>query len=301
MVYHKSEIDDPSDIQQQFAAHSVQLLCCRYWWLKRWESSNMAIPYWRVYWNRTPGAYIQFNQQEISLIPGIMILIPPNTPFIGYVDKSKLPPSGFLLKGGRIDSEALEQSCIDDSLIRHLFIHFNLPLQNDYVSPQIMSIPITSSIQGKLESITCYLQNEVQRFNLYITMQVHALITEALASVPHDQWHPMTKDRRIITVFHYIQQQIDASLHNEELAKQVNLATNAFTRLFTHEVGESPQRYVKRQRIDKACMWLHHSDFSIEEIARRTGFADRFHFSRVFKQITGLAPAAYKKGLGEIV
>lgn len=258
----------------------------------------MAIPYWRVYWNRTPGAYIQFNQQEIALTPDILILIPPNTPFIGYVDKRKLPPSGFLLQGGRIDSEGLDQRCTTEGIIRHLFIHFNLPLQNDYVTPQILSIPLTPSIQWKLERITRYLKTEVKHFDFYVTLQVHALITEGLASVPGDQWHPITKDRRMIKVLQYIQQQMEATLQNDVLAKQINLATNAFTRLFTQELGVSPQRYVKRQRIETACMWLHHSDYSIDEIARRTGFADRFHFSRVFKQITGLAPAAYKKGVG---
>ena len=76
------------------------------------------------------------------------------------------------------------------------------------------------------------------------------------------------------------------------------MATNAFTRLFTDELDISPQRFVKKKRIDKACVLLHHFDYSIDRVASETGFSDRYHFSKIFKQITGFSPAKYRKEFG---
>ena len=41
---------------------------------------------------------------------------------------------------------------------------------------------------------------------------------------------------------------------------------------------------------------LHLESMSIESIAQACGFADRFHFSRVFTRIMGAPPAAYRQG-----
>ncbi|MGW8316389.1 MAG: helix-turn-helix domain-containing protein [Bacteroidales bacterium] len=39
------------------------------------------------------------------------------------------------------------------------------------------------------------------------------------------------------------------------------------------------------------------TDQSVSEVAFETGFEDLSHFSRVFKQILGMNPTAYKKSL----
>lgn len=38
----------------------------------------------------------------------------------------------------------------------------------------------------------------------------------------------------------------------------------------------------------------------IEEIAEMTGFTDRYHFSRVFKQERGKSPGAYRKKMTQV-
>jgi transcriptional regulator GlxA family with amidase domain len=105
----------------------------------------------------------------------------------------------------------------------------------------------------------------------------------------------MSKDYRILQVLSHIESNLDGELSNSSLADHARLATNAFNRLFTEEVGTSPQKYVKKKKIDRACSLLHHSNYSIEKVAAETGFADRYHFSKIFKIHTGLSPARYRK------
>ena len=72
------------------------------------------------------------------------------------------------------------------------------------------------------------------------------------------------------------------------------MSTNAFSRLFLNEVGRSPQKYILKRRIEKACIILHYSSDSIDSIAHKTGFCDRFYFSRMFKKKMNVSPVAYR-------
>ena len=73
------------------------------------------------------------------------------------------------------------------------------------------------------------------------------------------------------------------------------MSKNAFMRLFKAQYGLTPHTVIQRKRIEKACIMLHFSNASIEQIAEATGFCDRFHFSRTFKHIQGIAPAAFRR------
>jgi len=75
----------------------------------------------------------------------------------------------------------------------------------------------------------------------------------------------------------------------------INLADNSFVRLFRKEMGMPVQRFIKKQKINKACALLDHTDLSIDEVAARTGFADRYHFSRIFSQIKNIPPGRYRR------
>ena len=49
-----------------------------------------------------------------------------------------------------------------------------------------------------------------------------------------------------------------------------------------------------KRKIAQSCDLFLHTNQSISEVAHNIGFSDRYHFSRVFKMITGSSPAVYK-------
>ena len=82
--------------------------------------------------------------------------------------------------------------------------------------------------------------------------------------------------------------------------KQLPLNGDYFRRLFIQETGETPLQFLTQKRVDYACRLIHtrkYSRLSFKEIAWRSGFADYYYFSRVFKKNTGLSPAAWEKEL----
>ena len=82
---------------------------------------------------------------------------------------------------------------------------------------------------------------------------------------------------------------------NEELASACGLGTRQFLRRFGEAVGLSPGQYALERRVARAADSLARGDETLEALAERLGFADRFHFSKVFKARVGVAPAAYRR------
>ena len=88
---------------------------------------------------------------------------------------------------------------------------------------------------------------------------------------------------------------LDCRVGNASLARIAHLSKSAFIREFRQATGQTPARYSTERRIAAAAEQLAHSDATIDEIADRFGFPDRFYFTRVFTRLMGVPPARYRK------
>ncbi|MCB1203941.1 MAG: AraC family transcriptional regulator [Verrucomicrobiae bacterium] len=79
-----------------------------------------------------------------------------------------------------------------------------------------------------------------------------------------------------------------------ELAALCHLSERQFTRVFHRLLGESPMRYLIRQRLHAARHELIASDRPAGAIALDLGFYDQSAFTRAFRAATGITPAAYR-------
>jgi len=284
---------DPSDVKQLFASINLQLHCCRYWKLQKWEFSNMLVPFWRLYHNTIPGATVSYKNTEIQLNAGTIVLIPPRTSFSTKL-KSPIYTEISNVKGRRITKHDI----IDDFPMRtevdHLFIHFNAGMPLDIVKPDIYSINETAVIKTYLDYIKKNVVRNYRSFDIGTTLIIQKLIMEVLSAISIELTSG-PNDKRIIESIGYIESNYKQKITNEILASLAFMATNSFARLFKQQVGCTVQQYIQRTRIEKACILLHHSDENIDNIAFESGFCDRFYFTKKFKEFMGISPAAYKK------
>jgi len=79
-----------------------------------------------------------------------------------------------------------------------------------------------------------------------------------------------------------------------DLAAAVPLSPYHFSRLFKATTGLTPHRYVMRCRAEAARALLARSHLGLDEIARRTGFADRAHLTRQFRRHFSTTPRAFR-------
>ena len=76
----------------------------------------------------------------------------------------------------------------------------------------------------------------------------------------------------------------------EELAKATNVEASSVCRWFRRYQGTSPYQYLLRRKMNLAAEHLIENGGLVKEAAQRVGFADPYHFSRVFKSVHGVAP-----------
>jgi AraC family transcriptional regulator len=90
----------------------------------------------------------------------------------------------------------------------------------------------------------------------------------------------------------------DRRLSLIELAAAAGIHAGHLARSFRRHVGLSIGEYVRARRIEAACRALRDDDAPISEIALRLGFAHQSHFTRVFRERTGMTPLAYRRRRG---
>ncbi|CAM3704376.1 AraC family transcriptional regulator [Cereibacter sphaeroides] len=78
------------------------------------------------------------------------------------------------------------------------------------------------------------------------------------------------------------------------MAQVVGLSESWFTRLFRDTTGVTPLQWQLRQRVELAQTLLE-ENLSVAEIADRLGFSDQAHLTRVFRQVTGQPPGAWRR------
>ncbi|HEY5590135.1 MAG TPA: AraC family transcriptional regulator [Paludibacter sp.] len=286
---------DPSNIPQLFSGLNINLLCCRFWWLKNWESRNMSFPYWRIYWNKSYGGIISFAGKTIELTPNQVILIPPYTAFSSRLKENTIPPSGYNLEGGRVGDGETEADFLREGAVLHLFIHFNLGMPYDFIAPQLFSFEVSNDLRIDLEELSFSLQQNNVQLSVQSGLLIYKIIILAVSQIPKEFWNLATTDQRILNVLRDIEDHISEELTNKRLAQVANMAVNSFARVFKEEIGIPPQKFVRERRVQKTSILLHHTAEPIEEIARLSGFCDRFHLARVFKEVTSYSPAQYRK------
>ncbi len=81
----------------------------------------------------------------------------------------------------------------------------------------------------------------------------------------------------------------------EEMVNRSGVPERTFKRRFTLATGLAPLDYVQRLRIEHAERRLEQSDAPIDQISWVVGYEDPAFFRRLFRRITGVSPAIYRR------
>ena len=104
---------------------------------------------------------------------------------------------------------------------------------------------------------------------------------------------------RINAVLRYIDGHLAEALTLEDLAAQAGFSPFHFHRIFTGLVGETPNDYLNRLRLEKAANMLLKGPQSITQIAFNCGFSSSAVFARSFRQRFGCPANVYRRGAGQ--
>ena len=233
----------------------------------QWNYAGIRSPFWRLYWNDRPGAWIECAGRRFDLEPTRLVLVPSHTVFDTH---GSLEP------------------------VTHFWIHFSL--HPDLTTRD--NVPFGAIFGKRLARQMVTLTKQVRLSTPSTVRRLHhlcsALLHEAFAD-PEIDSHPPKLPLRL----HALLKQIETSLSTPpsvtDLALLADMSRGGFIRWFKHHMEVTPAHYVLSRRIDHACRFLKFSSATIEEISEKLGFSNRAHFSRVFQRKMGAGPALFRK------
>lgn len=107
---------------------------------------------------------------------------------------------------------------------------------------------------------------------------------------PKDLHH----DELIADVQTHLNRDLRATPAMSALATQLGVSPRTLIRRFKSATGVSIGRYLQQRRLDEAQALLRRTNLSITEVGVAVGLHDASHFSRMFREQTGLTPSAFR-------
>ena len=113
------------------------------------------------------------------------------------------------------------------------------------------------------------------------------------------QAHPRAPaSRPIRRAIRFFRRHLGEPLTLEQAAAVSGLSPSRFSHLFREETGESPMAYLRRLRLENACLLLADTDEPISRIGEILGFGSPSQFCQSFRLHTGMSPSQYRKATG---
>ena len=145
----------------------------------------------------------------------------------------------------------------------------------------------TSELSHEIETIPIRSQKEIS---------AAATVLQAItAYVMTNQWVIPNKSEFIREIDHYIEEHLAETITVDEICGIFHVGRTKMYELSVDYLGCGLAAYIRSQRIFHAQRLLVETDMAVTQISDATGFADYNHFSRVFKEITGISAREYRK------
>jgi AraC-like DNA-binding protein len=101
--------------------------------------------------------------------------------------------------------------------------------------------------------------------------------------------------KRVGRIKQYIDEHFEDGVTLKETAAHFQMSQTQLSRLFKEEMGVSFSDYLMKLRMDKAKEWLQYTDLPIKVIAERLSYTSVQNFTRSFRQVHAMPPAAYRE------
>ncbi len=96
----------------------------------------------------------------------------------------------------------------------------------------------------------------------------------------------------------YFNAHLAENIQLRDAADEIGLSSEHMIREFKRSNGISPMQYLRELRINRAKALLHDGALNISEVGQAVGYNSLPHFSRVFRQSTGMSPRTFRRRAG---
>lgn len=260
-----------------------------------WNWTHVQSPFARLYYVTDGKAHITIHgsqSQTMELVPGSIYLIPPYVEhtdscegvFSHYYIHVYEEPSGESLFELFDVPNRVDEKKIDRELFR------TLSEQNPFLTLSEKDPKSYDNQSTLLNNLSVNRRREL--FNKVESRGVlYILLSRFLrTATPKSQ----IGDIRINRAVGYVKEHVCDIVSVNDLANVACMSKDHFIRQFRKQLGETPNKYVMRKKIERAELLLLTTQETVKSIAYELGFSDSAYFCRVFTKIAGTSPNQYR-------
>lgn len=162
----------------------------------------------------------------------------------------------------------------------------------------IQRVKVDLMIDQYVESLMFYFENPTIVTDELIILKVKELIMLLVNTDESNRIRNILKDLFNPDEYSFkdvIQKNLYEDLSVDELAMLTNLSSSSFKRKFKEVFDDSPARFIKLKRLEKAADLLVLSNQRVTDICYECGFNDIGHFSKSFTSEYGESPSNYRE------
>ena len=121
-----------------------------------------------------------------------------------------------------------------------------------------------------------------------------AAVEELLADID-------TKKSMVRNAVNYVRKNISARCRLSDAADNLRVSPEYLSRIFHEEMKITFMAFVKKVKIEHACVLLRKTDLKVYEIAAVTGYDNDKYFCNIFREVMGMSPKKYREQYVETI
>ena len=264
-----------------------------------------------IHYNLKGSGRISINRgPNKQLMPHLLIIVPPNTPFSIEVDGGDGATRLINRDCWKRDDEGLLRVAVPNEKPEVVQIcgFFNasfgqsVGLFRDLREPVVEQFEPSDKIDGKLrEAMNELLSQEVGMGAMTASLLKQVIIALARRSLKSSQsWtdrFSILADRQITRAFADMVARPGAAHTVQSLAYSASLSRSAFMARFSEIFGRLPMAILRDLRMQQAALDLTTTTTSVDVVAHNAGYESRSSFVRAFRKAYNVDPSEYRQSL----
>ena len=264
-----------------------------------------------IHYNLTGSGRISINRgPDMQLVPHLLVIVPPNTPFSIEVDGDDGAIRPINRDCWKRDEQGILRIAVPNEKpdVIQICGFFNasfgqsVGLFRDLREPVVEQFEPSDKIDGKLrEAMDELLSQEVGVGAMTASLLKQVIIALARRSLRSSQsWtdrFSILADRQITRAFADMVARPGAAHTVQSLATSAGLSRSAFMARFSDIFGRSPMAVLRDLRMRQAALDLATTTTPVDLVAHIAGYQSRSSFVRAFRNAYNVDPSEYRQSV----
>lgn len=159
---------------------------------------------------------------------------------------------------------------------------------------RLIKIVNNIGIMRAVQRIVNELENKKSCYQ-YLVMMYYAELLVLIYRYMDENYLPICQNESLKKAISFIRFNFQHDINMNDVAMHAGISERYLRSLFSQYLNFSPLDYLKQIRINKSIELLRNTELSVKEVSFQCGFQSPQHFSRIFKQQTGISPREVTK------